>query len=106
MQTLPGQGSKRAAARSILWWPSLFEARGSMRRSMQWFRDLVATVLAQPDEVMLEIGTGGELLVANVPVVALGSRFASRLPLRAARIAAALVFLALGVWAALRGIGM
>ena len=39
------------------------------------------------------------LLAANVPVVALGSRFASRLPLRAARIAAALVFLALGIWA-------
>jgi Ca2+/H+ antiporter, TMEM165/GDT1 family len=46
------------------------------------------------------------MLAANVPVVLLGSRFATRLPLRAARITAALVFLALGVWAALRGIGM
>jgi Ca2+/H+ antiporter, TMEM165/GDT1 family len=51
-------------------------------------------------------GTTLGMLAANVPVVALGSRFASRLPLRAARISAALVFLALGVWAALRGIGM
>ena len=50
-------------------------------------------------------GTTLGMLAANVPVVALGSRFASRLPLRAARIAAALVFLALGTWAALRGIG-
>jgi putative Ca2+/H+ antiporter (TMEM165/GDT1 family) len=40
-----------------------------------------------------------------VPVVLLGSRFADRLPLRAARIGAALVFLALGLWVALRGIG-
>ena len=44
-------------------------------------------------------GTTLGMLAANVPVVALGSRFASRLPLRAARIAAALVFLALGIWA-------
>jgi putative Ca2+/H+ antiporter (TMEM165/GDT1 family) len=32
-------------------------------------------------------------------VVLLGSRFAQRLPLRAARIAAAVLFLALGLWA-------
>ena len=44
-------------------------------------------------------GTTLGMLAANVPVVALGSRFASRLPLRAARITAALVFLALGAWA-------
>jgi len=44
-------------------------------------------------------GTTLGMLAANVPVVALGSRFASRLPLRAARIAAALVFLGLGIWA-------
>ena len=50
-------------------------------------------------------GTTVGMLLANVPVVALGSRFAQRLPLRAARMAAALVFLALGSWALLRGIG-
>ena len=44
-------------------------------------------------------GTTLGMLAANVPVVLLGSRFAARLPLRAARIAAALVFLALGLWA-------
>ena len=44
-------------------------------------------------------GTTVGMLLANVPVVALGSRFAKRLPLRAARIAAALLFLALGLWA-------
>lgn len=46
-------------------------------------------------------GTTFGMLLANVPVVVLGSRFASRLPLRAARITAALVFLALGLWALL-----
>jgi putative Ca2+/H+ antiporter (TMEM165/GDT1 family) len=50
-------------------------------------------------------GTTVGMLLANVPVVVLGSRFAGRLPLRAARITAALVFLALGLWVALRGIG-
>jgi len=50
-------------------------------------------------------GTTVGMLLANVPVVLLGSRFASRLPLKAARIAAALVFLALGAWVALRGVG-
>jgi Ca2+/H+ antiporter, TMEM165/GDT1 family len=34
----------------------------------------------------------------------LGSRFADRMPLRAARIAAAVLFLALGAWVALRGV--
>jgi Ca2+/H+ antiporter, TMEM165/GDT1 family len=44
-------------------------------------------------------GTTVGMLLANVPVVLLGSRFAQRLPLRAARIGAALLFLALGLWA-------
>ncbi|MEO5628338.1 MAG: TMEM165/GDT1 family protein [Thermomonas sp.] len=50
-------------------------------------------------------GTTLGMLIANVPVVALGSRFAQRLPLRAARIAAACVFLLLGAWVAVAGIG-
>ncbi len=50
-------------------------------------------------------GTTAGMLLANVPVVALGSRFAAKLPLKAARIAAACVFLLLGAWAAVFGIG-
>ena len=42
------------------------------------------------------------MLLANVPVVWLGSRFASKLPLKAARIGAALLFAALAIWIALR----
>ena len=49
------------------------------------------------------VGTTVGMLLANVPVVLLGSRFADRLPLRAARTGAALVFLALGLWVLLRG---
>jgi putative Ca2+/H+ antiporter (TMEM165/GDT1 family) len=52
------------------------------------------------------IGTTLGMLLANVPVVLLGSRFANRLPLRAARIAAALLFLALGLWTAWKGLGV
>lgn len=43
-------------------------------------------------------GTTLGMLFADVPVVWLGARFAHRLPLRAARIGAALLFAALGVW--------
>jgi len=43
-------------------------------------------------------GTTLGMLVANVPVVWLGARFAARIPLRAARIGAALLFLGLGLW--------
>ncbi len=67
----------------------------------------VATVLLAANYTPLwqvVAGTTVGMLFANVPVVLLGSRFAKRLPLRAARIAAALVFLALGLWAAFRGI--
>lgn len=48
-------------------------------------------------------GTTLGMLVADVPVVLLGARFAHRLPLKTARIVASLVFLALGLWVALRG---
>ena len=51
------------------------------------------------------VGTTIGMLLANVPVVVLGARFSQRLPLRAARLTAALVFAALGLWVAFRGIG-
>jgi putative Ca2+/H+ antiporter (TMEM165/GDT1 family) len=50
-------------------------------------------------------GTTVGMLAANVPGVLLGSRFAERLPLRAARIVAAILFLALALWVGWRGIG-
>lgn len=68
----------------------------------------VATVLlAAKYQPLWEVvaGTTIGMLLANVPVVVLGSKFAAKLPLKAARITAALVFLTLGLWAALRGIG-
>jgi putative Ca2+/H+ antiporter (TMEM165/GDT1 family) len=43
-------------------------------------------------------GTTLGMMTANVPVVWLGSRFAERIPLSAARITAALLFLGLGLW--------
>lgn len=43
-------------------------------------------------------GSTTGMLVANVPVVFLGARFAHRLPLRAARLATALLFAVLGLW--------
>jgi putative Ca2+/H+ antiporter (TMEM165/GDT1 family) len=48
-------------------------------------------------------GTTLGMLAANVPVVFLGARFAHRLPLRATRIAACLLFAVLGLVVLLRG---
>ena len=47
-------------------------------------------------------GTTSGMLLADVPAVWLGARFAQRLPLQAARIVAAVLFTALGVWILLR----
>ncbi len=50
-------------------------------------------------------GTTIGMLLANVPVVLLGSRFARNLPLKAARTAAAVLFIALALWVGVRGLG-
>lgn len=52
------------------------------------------------------MGTTIGMLLANVPVVLLGSRFAAKLPLKAARMAAAALFLALAAWVAVRGVSV
>lgn len=68
----------------------------------------VATVLLAAKYVPLWqviVGTTVGMLLANVPVVWLGHRFADRLPLKLARTLAALVFLGLAAWVAFRGIG-
>jgi putative Ca2+/H+ antiporter (TMEM165/GDT1 family) len=49
-------------------------------------------------------GTTLGMAIANVPVVLLGSRFAAKLPLKAARYAAAAIFAALAVWVAVGGL--
>lgn len=51
------------------------------------------------------VGTTVGMMLANVPVVLLGSRFADRLPLTAARWTAAAVFAVIGLWVAVRGLG-
>jgi putative Ca2+/H+ antiporter (TMEM165/GDT1 family) len=43
-------------------------------------------------------GTTSGMLAADIPAVWLGARFAQRLPLRATRVVAALLFAALGLW--------
>lgn len=55
--------------------------------------------------VQVIVGTTLGMLLANVPVVFLGHRFADRLPLRAARWTAAALFAVLAVWVAVRGLG-
>ncbi len=68
----------------------------------------VATVLlAAKYQPLWEVvvGTTVGMLLANVPVVLLGSRFADRLPLKTARYIAAAVFLGLALWVGVRGLG-
>jgi putative Ca2+/H+ antiporter (TMEM165/GDT1 family) len=68
----------------------------------------VATVLlaAKYDPLWQVVaGTTLGMLLANVPVVLLGSRFSTRLPLKATRHAAAAVFLVMAAWAAWGGNG-
>ncbi|MEO7431841.1 MAG: TMEM165/GDT1 family protein [Dokdonella sp.] len=65
---------------------------------------IATVVLAAQYQPLWQVVAGSTLgmLLANVPVVWLGARFASRLPLKAARIGAALLFAALGIWILLR----
>ncbi len=65
---------------------------------------IATVVLAAQYHPLWQVVAGSTLgmLLANVPVVWLGSRFAARLPLLAARVGAALLFAALGVWIVLR----
>jgi Ca2+/H+ antiporter, TMEM165/GDT1 family len=67
----------------------------------------IATVLlaARYDALMqIVVGTTLGMLVANVPVVLLGARFANRLPLRAARLVASAVFALLAGWVVWHGL--
>ena len=68
----------------------------------------VATVLlAAKFHPLWQVITGTTLgmMLADGPAVALGARFAHRLPLTAARWAAAALFAALGLWVAIYGLG-
>ncbi len=67
---------------------------------------IATVVLAAKSPLLWPVvaGTTVGMLLANVPVVALGHRFAEKLPLKAARIAATLVFVSLAVWVAVRGL--
>jgi Ca2+/H+ antiporter, TMEM165/GDT1 family len=61
----------------------------------------VATiVLAAQYSPLWQVVAGSTIgmLLANVPVVLLGARFAQKLPLKAARIGAALLFVTLALW--------
>jgi putative Ca2+/H+ antiporter (TMEM165/GDT1 family) len=61
----------------------------------------VATIVLAakfPSLVAVVVGTTLGMLLANVPVVLISKAFAARVPLRAVRIAAALMFAAIGIY--------
>ena len=49
------------------------------------------------------LGTTLGMMLANIPAVLIGDRIAGKLPVRAIRMAAAVVFAALGLWTLVRG---
>jgi len=57
----------------------------------------LALAAAYPSLLAVVAGTTAGMMLANVPVVFLGKAFASRLPLKAIHIAAALLFIVLGL---------
>jgi putative Ca2+/H+ antiporter (TMEM165/GDT1 family) len=65
---------------------------------------IATVVLAAQYHPLWQVVAGSTfgMLLANVPVVWLGSRFAAKLPLMAARVGAASLFAALGLWIVLR----
>jgi putative Ca2+/H+ antiporter (TMEM165/GDT1 family) len=66
----------------------------------------VATIVLAakfPSLAAVVVGTTLGMLIANVPVVYLGSAGAGRIPFKAVRIAAALLFAAMGVYALVAG---
>jgi len=65
---------------------------------------IATAVLAAQYHPMWQVvaGTTCGMLLADIPAVWLGARFAQRLPLRATRIGAALLFASLAVWILLR----
>lgn len=65
----------------------------------------LALAAAYGNLVAVIAGTTTGMLVANVPVVLLGHAFADRLPLRAIRVLASLLFLALGALFIARALG-
>lgn len=58
------------------------------------------------DALTVTIGTTLGMMAANAPVLWLGDRLASRLPLRKIRIAAAALFVVLGLWLAAETAGL
>lgn len=66
----------------------------------------VALAAAYPHLLAVVTGTTCGMLLANSPVVLLGSTFAHRLPIKAFRAASSLIFLGVGVLFILRGLGI
>lgn len=69
---------------------------------------IATTVLAVKFDALLAVvaGTTTGMLLADVPVVFLGAALANRLPLKATRIAAAVLFIVLGISSILFGRGL
>ena len=93
------EGAGRGAGRGVLLATVIAFFLAEMGDKTQ----VATVVLAAQYQPLWEVvaGTTVGMLLANVPVVILGARFAQRLPLRAARLAASALFAALALWIAL-----
>lgn len=66
----------------------------------------VALAAQFPNVTMVVLGTTTGLMIANVPAVLIGRKFAERLPVRAIHLVAAGLFAVLGIVALVRGAGV
>ncbi len=66
----------------------------------------LALAASYPGTMTVIAGTTCGMMIANVPVVILGQRFADRLPLNAIRYAAAILFVVLGMLFLVRGLAL
>lgn len=102
IEAAPGQATQRRHGG----WAAFAATAGAFFLAEIGDKTQVATVLlAAQFEPLWQVvaGTTAGMLLANVPVVALGSRFAGRLPLAMARRATAALFVVLAAWVAWGG---
>jgi putative Ca2+/H+ antiporter (TMEM165/GDT1 family) len=100
----PDQADDAEAARGARYGVLLATAIAFFIAEMGDKTQIATVVLAAQYHPLWQVvaGTTIGMMLANVPVVWLGSRFAAKLPLKAARVAAALLFAALGLWILIR----
>src|SRR3984885_6266109 len=100
----PDKADEAEAEHATSYWLFLAAAISFFLAEMGDKTQIATAVIAAEYHPLWQVitGTTTGMLLADVPVVWLGSKFATRLPLRAIRYTTALFFAAMGIWILLR----